>query len=280
MGDPVGPDPKKMIRIFSEEVDRCGGFPIFYQVHRNLVAEYYDLNFKIIKVGEEALIDLQKFNLKGPTKHSLRNAFLRVGKSGVEFKILAPGQYLERKAEFKAVSDEWLEKTRGQEKGFSLGHYDESYLSRYFQAVLLKNGKIVAFANIWKTSDHSEISVDLMRYSSQAPSGSMDYLFLCLIKYGQERGYKIFNLGMSPLAGLEQTQSPLWNLLGAFMFENGDRFYNFQGVRRFKNKFGPHWESRYVAYRDTIGAAAGIFNVVHVITQPKVIEQDLKKVAS
>lgn len=280
MGDPIGPGPKKMIGLFLNEVERLGGYPLFYQVHREQIAEYYDFNLKIVKVGEEALIDLQKFSLQGPSKHSLRNSFSRVAKKGVEFKIFAPGQFLERRDEFQTVSDQWLQQTRGHEKGFSLGHFDENYLAKYFHAVLLKDDKIVAFANIWKTTDHTEISVDLMRYSAEAPSGAMDYLFLCLIKYAQERGYKTFNLGMSPLSGLEQSQSPLWNLIGAFLFENGDRFYNFQGVRRFKDKFGPQWESRYVAYKDSIGAAAGIFNVILAITQPKLSAEDAKKEAA
>jgi phosphatidylglycerol lysyltransferase len=41
--------------------------------------------------------------------------------------------------------------------------------------------------------------------------------------------------------------APLWNRLGAFMFRHGEHFYNFQGVRRYKEKFAPEWEPCYFA---------------------------------
>ena len=268
MGDPVGGFPQDTIKQFSEAADHAGGFPLFYQVRRNQIADYYDLGFKVKKIGEEAIINLTDFNLDGPTRHGLRNTYKRVRRCGIEFKILSPGQFLQRRGEFKKISEEWLQKSEGKEKGFSLGNFNEKYLSRYFHAVLLKEDKIVAFANIWRTDNKAELSVDLMRYSSGAPSGSMDYLFLNLIRYGQENGFKTFNLGMSPFAGLAQNTSPFWNIVGAFLFENTDRFYNFQGVRNFKNKYHPKWECRYIAYRSSLSAAMGIVNVVRIITNP------------
>jgi phosphatidylglycerol lysyltransferase len=41
--------------------------------------------------------------------------------------------------------------------------------------------------------------------------------------------------------------APLWNRLGAILFRHGEHFYNFQGLRAFKDKFAPAWEPRYLA---------------------------------
>jgi len=76
----------------------------------------------------------------------------------------------------------------------------------------------------------------------------MDYLFLELMLYGKEQGYRWFNLGMAPFAGLERrTIAPLWSRLGSLVFRHGEHFYNFQGLRQYKDKFEPVWEPRYLA---------------------------------
>ena len=84
-----------------------------------------------------------------------------------------------------------------------------------------------------------------------APNGVMDYIFLNLILWGQQQGYKFFNLGMAPLSGLEnRSLGTVWNRVGALTYRFGENFYNFQGLRHYKDKFDPEWLPRYMAYQD------------------------------
>ncbi|MCB1771930.1 MAG: DUF2156 domain-containing protein, partial [Candidatus Competibacteraceae bacterium] len=56
------------------------------------------------------------------------------------------------------------------------------------------------------------------------------------------------NLGMAPLSGLQnRSLAPLWNRFGALVFGHGETFYNFRGLRQYKEKFDPQWEARYLA---------------------------------
>jgi phosphatidylglycerol lysyltransferase len=114
--------------------------------------------------------------------------------------------------------------------------------------LIRKNGKIVAFANLWRGAAKEELSIDLMRYLPDAPHGVMEFLFVQLMLWGKTEGYRWFNLGMAPLSGLEDRGlAPLWSRVGAYVFRHGEHFYNFQGIRRYKEKFDPEWVPKYLA---------------------------------
>ena len=55
-----------------------------------------------------------------------------------------------------------------------------------------------------RASAREELSIDLMRYADDAPSGVMEYLFAELLLWGSSEGYRWFSLGMAPLSGFEQ----------------------------------------------------------------------------
>jgi phosphatidylglycerol lysyltransferase len=68
--------------------------------------------------------------------------------------------------------------------------------------------------------------------------------------YGKARGYRWLNLGAAPLAGLAtRPLAPLWNRVGALIFRHGEKFYPFEGLRSFKEKFHPVWQPQYLACR-------------------------------
>ena len=70
-----------------------------------------------------------------------------------------------------------------------------------------------------------------------------------VMRWGKEQGYRSFSLGMAPLSGFERSPvAPLWTRLGSFLYTHGETFYNFQGLRAYKDKFHPVWQSRYLAY--------------------------------
>ncbi len=91
----------------------------------------------------------------------------------------------------RAVSEAWLDDKATAEKGFSVGFFDEAYLLQAPVAVVRTEGSISAFANLWLTGDRDELSVDLMRFGPDAPRGAMDYLFVELMLWGRDQGYRL-----------------------------------------------------------------------------------------
>jgi phosphatidylglycerol lysyltransferase len=148
----------------------------------------------------------------------------------------------------QAISDEWLTHHAGGEKAFSMGSFRPSYISEFPVAVVRFEARPVAFASLWTTAARSAFSMDLMRYADAAPKNIMDYLFVELIAWGRAQGYEAFEFGMAPLAGLDDRPlAPIMSRVGNLLFERGEEIYNFQGVRRYKDKYDPVWQSRYIA---------------------------------
>jgi lysylphosphatidylglycerol synthetase-like protein (DUF2156 family) len=126
---------------------------------------------------------------------------------------------------------------------------------------------IVAFANLWLGAEKEELSLDLMRYTPDAPHSVMEYLFLKLMLWGQAEGYQWFNLGMAPLSGLEnRALAPLWHRIGALVFHHGEHFYNFQGLRQYKEKFHPTWQPKYLAFPGGLSLPPILTNIASLIS--------------
>ncbi len=251
LGDPVGPEERltDLVRLFLERCADFGGVPVFYEVTGSHLHRYADFGLTFVKLGEEAKVDLARFTLEGGPASKHRQILRRLEKDGGVFRIVEPAGVPAILSALRRVSDDWLAAKAGGEKGFSLGFFDEEYLSRFPIAVIEREGQIQAFANLWLGPQRVELSVDLMRYHRAAPKGVMEALFVHLMQWGKQQGYHWFVLGMAPLAGFEQSPvASVWNRIGAFLYEHGEAVYNFQGLRAYKDKFDPVWEPRYLAY--------------------------------
>lgn len=233
-------------RSFSE---RYGLTPVLYQVSGDLLPLLHDQGFDFFKLGEEAWVDLTEFDLAHPHFKGLRNVRNRIERDGFIFSILEPSQTAACMAELRRVSDAWLEGRR--EKQFSLGFFDEPYVLRSPVALIRSpEGTLIAFATLMPGYQGLEaLSVDLMRFLPESPNGIMDYLFLRLLLWAGENGYRRFNLGMAPLANVGRTAFPdTAERIGGFMFDHGSRLYSFEGLYQYKKKFRPVWQPRYLAY--------------------------------
>jgi phosphatidylglycerol lysyltransferase len=101
-----------------------------------------------------------------------------------------------------------------------------------------------------------------MRHRRSAPKNSMEGLFIFLMLWGKAEGYEAFNLGMAPFSGLESTEfTSFWNRVLSFVYRYGRTFYNFQGLRAYKDKFDPVWEPKYFAYPGGLGLPGVMLDV-------------------
>ncbi|WMN19053.1 MULTISPECIES: bifunctional lysylphosphatidylglycerol flippase/synthetase MprF [Pseudomonas] len=248
--DPIGPTQQRaeMIWQFRDLCDVHHARPVFYQVRAENLPYYMDIGLTAIKLGEEARVDLKRFDLeaKGKEMKDLRYTWNRGTRDGLSLEIHEPGQA--PMDELKVISDAWLTGKNVREKGFSLGRFSDDYLKYFRIAIIRFEGRPVAFANLLETYSHDLASLDLMRAHPDAPKLTMEFMMVGLIQHYKNHGYARFSLGMVPLSGLQPRRgAPLTQRLGSMVFRRGEQLYNFQGLRRFKDKFQPDWEPRYMA---------------------------------
>jgi phosphatidylglycerol lysyltransferase len=130
-----------------------------------------------------------------------------------------------------------------------------------------KQGRLIAFANLWLSGDREQMSIDLMRYRAGELYGVMDFLFAELMLWGQRAGYGWFSLGMAPLAGLAaRPLSPAWYRVGDLAYRLGDHFYNFRGLHSYKAKFTPEWRPKYLAARGGLSAGPALLDIAALVS--------------
>ncbi|MBD8649698.1 bifunctional lysylphosphatidylglycerol flippase/synthetase MprF [Rhizobium sp. CFBP 13726] len=255
-----------LIVKFMNAARRDGCRAVFYQVSPEFLPCAVEAGLKPYKLGEQAVVHLTDFDLKGGAWLKLRRSINRAERDGLEFSLLPAEAVPGVMDELIAVSRAWLAAHNAAEKGFSLGTFQPAYVAAGPVAVIRLEGRIVAFANIHATSSNGDAFIDLMRHVPNTHRGMMDLLFVRIMEHFKSEGYRTLNLGMAPLSGLAtHRRAPLWNHIGNRIFENGERFYNFRGVHAFKSKFDPEWQPRYLAVSGRGMPLVALFDVTKLI---------------
>lgn len=266
--DPIGPKDAwpDLVWQFMETAREAGGRAVFYQVTADNLALYADAGLQAFKLGEEALVDLEDFDLAGSKRAGLRQSYHRAQREGLGFELIpregVPAVY----DELSGISDAWLAHHKTREKSFSIGAFTRDYVLSQPVAVLRRQGRIIAFVTLMTTGTRDEATVDLMRFAANAPNVAMDFLFTSLCLVLRNQGFRRFTLGMAPLSGLSPSPAaPLWHRIGNAVFQHGERLYNFRGLRAFKDKFHPDWRPRYLAVPGGIEPALALADAAALI---------------
>ncbi len=249
LGDPIGRGEAvdELAWRFLEMADRESSRIAFYQTRAETLPLYIDMGLVPYKLGEEAIIVLASFSLEGAKRKGIRQAASRGERDGLTLDIIERDAVPQHWEALSAVSSAWMGSKNTREKRFSLGAFDRDYVCRNGVALVHQNKRLVAFATLMTTDTRAEASIDLMRHVPDSPRTTMEYLFVKLINYFKDQGYQRFTLGMAPMSGMEtHPLAPLWHRFGHLIYNRGERFYNFQGLRQFKEKFDPVWEPRYL----------------------------------
>lgn len=276
VADPFG-DSKRFSVLLSMFQDFCfvnDWQPCFVHVGTSHQKLYELHQYTLQKIGEEAVVSVDGWAASQTGKpgkyfREIRNKFTKLG---YRVEIVSAPHETKLIDELRVISGQWLEKPGREERGFMLGYFNTAYLQQCDVAVIRDDtGKIKGFLNLVPTYETKTANYDLLRCSTSAPGNCGDFLVISVLDSLASRGYLTFNMGLSPLAGLNQPNDQGNAVVSAalkLLFSKGDRIYSFNGLRRFKDKYNPEWQPRYIAYqggvRNFTKAAAALNRAMRV----------------
>jgi phosphatidylglycerol lysyltransferase len=269
VGDPVGHKNSfaHLINGFSELCRLNDWLPTFVHVTDANLALYESQGLQSQKIGEEAVVNVKKFVEETSRNKYFRQIGNKFGKHGYSVEFLKPPHQATLVQELHEISSNWLEIPGRQERGFMMGYFSNFYMQ---QSNLLiardEDGKIQAFINQIPTYQPREANYDILRYRQTALGNVNDFLLIEFIKQAHQDGYETVNLGLCPWSGLKESTQER-NLVDSamhFFYTNGNRFYSFSGLRRFKAKYEPEWRSRYMAYK---GGVRGFSRIAYALNK-------------
>jgi phosphatidylglycerol lysyltransferase len=262
LSDPAG-DPKRfklLIRDFQNLCFSNDWLPALVHVTDKYRSLYENHDFALQKLGQEAVLDLGHFQAEVAGKKYFRQIRNKFNNHGFSCELLTPPHHQAVLDRFQAISGEWLSQDGRVERGFVMGYYTSQYL-QLCKTLVARDaaGTIQGFVNLVPADfDQEEATYDLLRHAKSSLGNINDFLLINLIEHLAAGGYKRLNLGLCPLVGLDEEseddeeKNRLIDGVMRFAYANGDRFYSFSGLHRFKAKYEPEWRDRYVAYQSGV----------------------------
>lgn len=252
LGGPIGAVDSRPV-VLREFIDLCeanGWTYAFHQVRPEDLPMFDEVGgLTALKIGEEAIVPVATWSLTDPGRKQVRSAIRRVERAGYEVVDLPAPVDDATLRQLRTVSDAWMADGGHRERTFTVGRFDDDDLRTEDIAVVrhVETGDIVAFANILPSYQSPVGNIDLMRRNPDAPNGVMEALFVHLFARFRDEGRTGMTLGLAPFANV--TGDAVGERALRVLYERGEDAFHYQGLRRFKDKWDPEWEDRYLLYR-------------------------------
>jgi phosphatidylglycerol lysyltransferase len=289
IGDPIGPPEEipPLLQAFSEYCRERDWQFAFFQARPERMADYRRLGWRALHIGEDPILWTDRFTLEGSAVGELRRGVRKLERQGLEARIFVPGEnpfdpendpdgMLDQ---MKVISAEWLAQKQGGEKGFCMGRFDPARLDEHLLSIAWNpaNRRVEAFCAFVPVWARHGWAIDLMRRHRDAPTATMEFLVVKTLDRARARGDAFISLALSALAKVPDeapaadaaagakdgaAPAPVPNTPPAtpagddaartFLMDALARYYDFKGLFRWKRKFNPTFEDRFLVFSDPL----------------------------
>ena len=283
IGDPIGPaeDIESLLRDFQAFCQERDWQFAFFQARPESLPIYQSLGWRALHIGEDPILWTDRFTLAGGAVEQARRAVNGAAKHGIEIRHFQPDREPFDPADdsdgllvqMQAISQSWLRAHHGGELGFCMGRFEPQRLRSEWLAVAWdpRSRRVEGFVTwvpIWARRGWA---IDLMRRRPDSVPGTMELLVVRSVEQARVRGDAMLSLSLSALASVDERGTgdrPAAAANGAatsarmareaaragrareFLSEHLARFYDFKGLFRWKKKFNPEFEDRFLVFPD------------------------------
>lgn len=270
IGDPIGP-PEEMPALLDAFQRFCREHDwvfAFYQVRPERLRWYRAQGWNAVHIGEDPMLRTQRFTLEGSALGTVRRQVRKLDKAGLVVRHWIPGENPFDPAhdpdhvldQVRDISHQWMKGKPGGEKGFCMGRFEPSDLPHVWLSVAWNPARrrVEAFCTWTAIPARQGWAIDLMRRHHDAPTGAMELLVVRGVERARERGDTLMSLSLSALVKVtarrdgENEPTVTEDPARAFLIQRLSRFYDFKGLFRWKRKFDPDFEDRYLVYPHTL----------------------------
>ncbi|HKW60852.1 MAG TPA: phosphatidylglycerol lysyltransferase domain-containing protein [Candidatus Dormibacteraeota bacterium] len=248
LGDPIArPESlRAAVSAFAVYCERQDWIPAFYQVDAD--EPYRALEMMLVPIGAEAVVRICDFSLSGKKRADLRYALHRCKREGIELVFTSgPDALAWERSQLHEVSGAWLRGRNSPELAYSLGTLSTlADPDIVVGLALARDGRLEGFVSWLPVPARHAWTLDLVRRRPDATYGVIEALLVRSIEEARGRGIVELSLGMTPrvIPSLDVPRG-VGGALRA-MFWGLDRFQRSRTLHRYKEKFGPRWEERYL----------------------------------
>ena len=269
IGDPIGPADEiaSLLEGFERFCRQHDWAFAFYQARPERLAHYRARGWRAVHVGEDPVLWTDRFSLEGAAVGSVRRAVRKIERAGIEVRHFIPGRTAFRDAPdhaglleaLRTISAAWLHGREGGEKGFCMGRFDPARLDDVWLAIawVPSTGRVEGFCTWTPVWARRGWALDLVRRPPDAQTGVMEFLVTRSVEQARLQGDLMMSLSLSALVKVDSTTgepdgSPAGDPARAFLIDRLSRFYDFQGLFRWKRKFAPVFEDRFLVFADPL----------------------------
>lgn len=253
-GDPVGPGGSEpaIVEAFLAFARRRGWDVVVLAARAEHLAAYNRLGLRSLRIGSEAIVDPQAFDLRGRDRRTVRKAVNRVERHGWQVELVHGSELTRRHvAEIGAVERVWRERhTRLYGYAMAMDRLWGAQEDSADVYVLARSpeGEVRAFQRY--VPYRGGLSLDAMRRLDDEPNGISDALVAAALAHARERGCREVSLNFSSFAHVmaAETLERRSHRLARWALQRMHHRFQLERLVRFASKFGPEWRPRHLVY--------------------------------